>query len=116
MSASAAATVPQVASSKAQPASNETGWRRHYLLLVLLLVYGVSMVDRQILGVLIEPINKEMGVSDGAMGLLTGLAFALLASSSAAVPAVELGVTSSLVSAPGVRSMNRVHVEGAADE
>ena len=77
MSASAAATVPQVASSKAQPASNVTGWRRHYLLLVLLLVYGVSMVDRQIMGVLIEPIKKEMGVSDGAMGLLTGLAFAL---------------------------------------
>lgn len=77
MSASAAATVPQAASVKSRPVSNVTGWRRHYLLLVLLLVYGVSMIDRQIMGVLIEPIKKEMGVSDSAMGLLTGLAFAL---------------------------------------
>lgn len=77
MSASAAANVSQVAPAKASPVSNVTGWRRHYLLLVLLLVYGMSMIDRQIMGVLIEPIKKEMGVSDSAMGLLTGLAFAL---------------------------------------
>lgn len=77
MSASASAFVPEAASIKAAPASNVTGWRRHYLLLMLLLVYGMSMIDRQIMGVLIEPIKKEMGVSDTAMGLLTGLAFAL---------------------------------------
>ncbi|WP_218242971.1 spinster family MFS transporter [Comamonas fluminis] len=77
MSASATASVPQAASASSRPASNVTGWRRHYLLLVLLLVYGMSMIDRQIMGVLIEPIKKEMGVSDSAMGLLTGLAFAL---------------------------------------
>lgn len=77
MSASAAARVPQAASARVMPASNVTGWRRHYLLLVLLLVYGVSMIDRQIMGVLIQPIKQEMGVSDSAMGLLTGLAFAL---------------------------------------
>lgn len=81
MSASAAAQVPQslppAASVQASPTSNVTGWRRHYLLFVLLLVYGMSMIDRQIMGVLIEPIKAEMGVSDSAMGLLTGLAFAL---------------------------------------
>ena len=77
MSASAAVNVPQAKSSNAQPVNQVVGWRRHYLLLVLLLVYGMSMIDRQIMGVLIEPIKKEMGVSDGAMGLLTGLAFAL---------------------------------------
>ncbi|QXZ08503.1 MFS transporter [Comamonas sp. Y33R10-2] len=85
MSASAAATVPlnvapnvpQNEATKVAPVSNVTGWRRHYLLFVLLLVYGMSMIDRQIMGVLIEPIKKEMGVSDSAMGLLTGLAFAL---------------------------------------
>lgn len=53
------------------------GWRRHYMLLVLLFVYAMSMIDRQIMGVLIQPIKEEMGVSDTAMGLLTGLAFAL---------------------------------------
>ena len=77
MSASAVARVPQAASARVMPVSNVTGWRRHYLLLVLLLVYGVSMIDRQIMGVLIQPIKQEMGVSDSAMGLLTGLAFAL---------------------------------------
>ncbi|WEE79202.1 MFS transporter [Comamonas testosteroni] len=77
MSASAAARVPQAASARVMPVSNVTGWRRHYLLLVLLLVYGVSMIDRQIMGVLIQPIKQEMGVSDSAMGFLTGLAFAL---------------------------------------
>ena len=77
MSASAAVNSPQAKPSNAQPVNQVVGWRRHYLLLVLLLVYGMSMIDRQIMGVLIEPIKKEMGVSDGAMGLLTGLAFAL---------------------------------------
>ena len=77
MSASAAANVSQASLAKARPVSNVTGWRRHYLLFVLLLVYGMSMIDRQIMGVLIQPIKQEMGVSDSAMGLLTGLAFAL---------------------------------------
>ncbi|MBY0401853.1 MFS transporter [Myxococcota bacterium] len=35
-------------------------------------------MDRQLLSVLIEPIKAEFGVSDGAMGLLTGTAFAVL--------------------------------------
>ena len=60
MSASAAATVPKAALATPKAVSNVTGWRRHYLLFVLLLVYGISMIDRQIMGVLIEPIKKEM--------------------------------------------------------
>ncbi|SFA82735.1 Predicted arabinose efflux permease, MFS family [Collimonas sp. OK607] len=51
--------------------------RSHYTLLILLFVYAMSMVDRQIMAVLIEPIKKEFGVSDTEMGLLTGLTFAL---------------------------------------
>ena len=77
MSASAATHVSQATPVKEQSASNVTGWRRHYLLLVLLFVYAMSMIDRQIMGVLIQPIKQEMGVSDSAMGLLAGLAFAL---------------------------------------
>ena len=53
------------------------GWRSHYALLVLLFVYTMSYIDRQIMGILVEPIKQEFGVSDTAMGLLTGLAFAL---------------------------------------
>ncbi len=53
------------------------GWRSHYALLVLLFVYTMSFIDRQIMGILVQPIKQEFGVSDTAMGLLTGLAFAV---------------------------------------
>lgn len=48
-----------------------------YVLALLSLVYVVSFIDRQILAMLIEPIKEEFGVSDTAMGLLTGFAFVL---------------------------------------
>ena len=48
---------------------------------MLAAVTGVSIVnymDRTVMAVLVEPIKDEFGVSDAAMGALTGLAFALL--------------------------------------
>ena len=48
-----------------------------YALGLLVLLYVVNYIDRQILAVLLEPIKQDLGVSDTAMGLLTGLAFAL---------------------------------------
>ena len=48
----------------------------HWALAVLTLVYAMNLIDRQIMGVLIEPVKKEFGASDTAMGFLTGLAFA----------------------------------------
>lgn len=53
------------------------GWRSHYTLLVLLFVYTMSFIDRQIMGILIQPIKQEFQVSDTAMGVLSGLTFAL---------------------------------------
>jgi MFS family permease len=53
------------------------GWRSHYTLMVLLFVYTMSFIDRQIMGILIQPIKEEFLVSDTAMGALTGLTFAL---------------------------------------
>ncbi|PVX81706.1 spinster family MFS transporter [Paraburkholderia unamae] len=53
-----------------------TGARRHYTLLLLFAIATVNMIDRQVMGVVIEPIKREFAVSDSAMGLLTGLAFA----------------------------------------
>ncbi|MBK7950213.1 MAG: MFS transporter [Deltaproteobacteria bacterium] len=47
---------------------------------VLTLLFGVAilnMLDRQILGILVVPIKAEFGVSDTAMGFLTGPSFAL---------------------------------------
>ena len=49
----------------------------HYALGLLVLLYVINYVDRQVLAVLLEPIKQDLGVSDTAMGFLSGLAFAL---------------------------------------
>ena len=49
-----------------------------YVLGLLACVTVLNVVDRQLLSVLIDPIKAEFGVSDAAMGLLTGTSFALL--------------------------------------
>lgn len=47
-------------------------------LLILMLTYMVSYIDRMALGVLQEQIKAELGLSDWQLGLLSGPAFALL--------------------------------------
>jgi MFS family permease len=49
----------------------------YWVLGVLFLVYVFNFVDRQILSILIGPIKQELGVSDTAMGFLSGPTFAL---------------------------------------
>jgi MFS family permease len=49
----------------------------NYVLGVLFVVYVFNFVDRQVLSILIQPIKEDLGVSDTAMGLLAGFAFAL---------------------------------------
>jgi predicted MFS family arabinose efflux permease len=49
----------------------------NYVLGVLFTVYVINFIDRQVLAVFIGPIKEELGVSDTAMGLLVGFAFAL---------------------------------------
>jgi len=46
-------------------------------LTVLLVVYTLNFVDRQIITILAEPIKLELGLSDTQLGFLTGTAFAL---------------------------------------
>jgi MFS family permease len=52
-------------------------WYPWYALGVLTLVYTSSHVDRQIMGILLEPIKQELGASDTQMGFLVGLTFAI---------------------------------------
>lgn len=52
--------------------------RRWKMLGVLFIVSTVSNIDRQIMSVAIEPIKAEFQATDTQMGLLTGIAFALL--------------------------------------
>lgn len=47
------------------------------LLWVLMIVYVLNFLDRQIVNILAEPISRDLGLSDTQIGLLTGLAFAL---------------------------------------
>jgi MFS family permease len=48
------------------------------LLALLLLIYAVNQLDRQILGIVLPGIRGEFHLSDGELGLLTGPAFALI--------------------------------------
>jgi MFS family permease len=54
-----------------------TNFYRYYVAWLLCGIYTISIMDRQLAAVLVEPIRKEFGVLDWHMGLLTGLAFAL---------------------------------------
>lgn len=48
------------------------------VLAMLLLVYTFNFLDRQILGILVQPIKKDLGLTDTQLGALGGIAFALL--------------------------------------
>ncbi|MBH0114145.1 MFS transporter [Novosphingobium sp. YJ-S2-02] len=48
------------------------------VLAMLLIVYIFNFVDRQILAILAAPIQQDLGLDDAQMGLLGGLAFAIL--------------------------------------
>jgi predicted MFS family arabinose efflux permease len=45
------------------------------VLVTLMLVYATSQIDRQLLGILLEPIRHEFRINDTQLGLLSGLAF-----------------------------------------
>ena len=47
------------------------------MLAILCLVYVLNFLDRQLLSILAKPIQDELGVSDGQLGLISGLYFAL---------------------------------------
>ena len=48
-----------------------------YVVVVLMLCYALSFIDRQILSLLVEPIKADLGLSDTEFSLLQGMAFAL---------------------------------------
>ena len=48
-----------------------------YVLGVLLAVYILNFVDRQILSIVLDDVKRELGASDTAMGFLSGLAFSM---------------------------------------
>ena len=61
-------------SSPARPRIGAYAW---YALFVLVLVYIVNFIDRQILSILVGDIKRDLSVSDAQIGFLYGTAFAV---------------------------------------
>jgi predicted MFS family arabinose efflux permease len=74
MSARAALPEPPAGAPAPDPAER----RRAYALGLLLVVYVFNFVDRSILAILLEPIKQEFRPSDTALGVLSGIAFAVI--------------------------------------
>ena len=55
-----------------------TNGYRAYVLFILVVVYTFNFIDRQIIGILAIPIKEDLGLTDTQLGLMGGLAFALL--------------------------------------
>ncbi|HEY0682564.1 MAG TPA: MFS transporter [Steroidobacter sp.] len=68
-----AANPPLYSAALPYPASAQA-W---YMVFVLLLFYIFSFIDRQIISLLVEPIKRDLQVTDTQIGLLQGFAFAL---------------------------------------
>jgi sugar phosphate permease len=63
--------------SRTAPAAKPTITNPKLLLWILMVVYVLNFLDRQIVNILAEPISRDLDLSDTQIGLLTGLAFAL---------------------------------------
>lgn len=63
--------------SSPRPAPSVRSGYRWYALSVLLLVFTSSHIDRQIMGILLQPIKVSLHASDTQMGFLVGLTFAI---------------------------------------
>ena len=68
----AVAPIPRGAQSSVSVAPSQ---RSAITLALLAAVFAVHFLDRQLIAILIPPIQAELGLSDTAMGLLSGLAF-----------------------------------------
>ncbi len=62
---------------KANSQPKVDGWYAKYALLILMLIYVINFIDRQIISILAEDIKADFGLSDGDLGFLYGAAFAV---------------------------------------
>ncbi|WP_299080800.1 MFS transporter [uncultured Paraglaciecola sp.] len=70
-------TPNQLDSSPTETKSPRRNIYAAYLIFILLLAYTFSFIDRQILSLLVEPMKRDLDISDTQMSLLQGLSFAL---------------------------------------
>ena len=69
-----AADSMQIRSAETAYPPRSVGW---YAVFVLALMYLVSILDRFIITLLVDPIKRDLGISDVQFGMLNGVAFAL---------------------------------------
>ena len=60
--------------SKTSQPSLKYAW---YVVIILMVCYTLSFIDRQILSLLVKPIQQDLGINDTEMGLLQGAAFGI---------------------------------------
>lgn len=80
---STASTAPQNPSERGigtatnSKAVSSSLWYAWYVVIVLMICYTLSFVDRQILSLMVGPIKRDLVISDTEIGLLLGFAFAV---------------------------------------
>lgn len=72
-------TPPRTVDGSSQDGASpvKPGGRAWFVLFVLFLVYVLNFLDRQLLSILAKPIQDSLGVTDGQLGRIGGLYFAL---------------------------------------
>ncbi len=69
-------SAPTLPASESIPSESGKGYQR-YALLLLMIIYALNMLDRQIVNILAEPLKKDLNLADWQVGAVTGLAFAV---------------------------------------
>src|SRR5271167_3948450 len=75
MAVQSSAAQAAVSSDSSPYPSSFAAW---YSVVVLMLMYIFSFIDRTTISLLVEPMKRDLHISDTQIGLLQGLAFALL--------------------------------------
>lgn len=60
----------------AMPGGKASSSYRYLVVAMLMLIYTLNFLDRQIISILAEPIRKDLNLTDTQLGMLGGLAFA----------------------------------------
>lgn len=69
--------IPEQGATEIPPATPERSSYQWYVVIICMVAYILSFVDRQILSLMIEPIKADLMLSDTQFSLLQGLAFSL---------------------------------------
>ncbi|MDX2225386.1 MAG: MFS transporter [Rhodospirillaceae bacterium] len=70
----AESTAPARAAPAAAPASD---WKAWYAIGVLMVIYTSSFIDRSIISLMVQPIRRDLDITDTQFSLLQGFAFAV---------------------------------------